>query len=136
MLMSKALYNQKCQQDVLTTHEANTLYACREQLRLGGSELRLLWRSLLSDGSNLMPGWYWHKASDTNATEIRIYHMGMYDSKANIRARAIQIMGDMKLIPDEKLWGEIDVLDQPNPGGGQVGTVYMLICPVTAAEYS
>jgi len=108
--MGKALYARKCQTEKLTTHEANTLYAYRAQLRTGGWELLLLWRSLLSDDSSTMPGWYWHKEADARMMEFRICIRAMYDSHANVRVRAIQIMRDMKLIPSEDAWDDVDVI--------------------------
>jgi len=62
LLLSSALVSiSGSSSTLMPTHELNTLYRSRDRLRATEEEFDLLLGTILSDGADVKPGWFWFK---------------------------------------------------------------------------
>ncbi len=91
-LFSKALISVLQTNEVLSVHEMNLLYRFREQLEPIPPERALLFRTLVSDMSDLHPGWFWFSVPSVEGLSDRLIGVARNDPDASIRQRAIALL--------------------------------------------
>ena len=110
LLTAKTLFGRRCEKECLSTHEMNSLYSHRQQLSPGGWERDTLWRSMLEDSHDVVPGWYWFRDEDPKSLEAWLWYTATADQEDAIKAKAITLLGKIRTFPDKELFKETDVL--------------------------
>ncbi len=110
LLMAKTLFGRRCEKECLSTHEMNSLYRHRSQLKPGGWELETLWRSLIEDSHDVVPGWYWFKDADPKGVEGWLWYTAARDNDARVKAEALGLLRKTKTVLDPQLFDKADVL--------------------------
>jgi hypothetical protein len=77
---------------LLPVHELNTLYRYREKLEATGSEIHVLFRSLLGDSLDLRPGWFWLRDYDFEAVTANLMVEALTGNDPASRARSFEIL--------------------------------------------
>lgn len=86
---------------VVGSHELNLLYLSRQSVHLTAVEARTICRSLVADGSDILPGWYW--SPETPWTRIRpksgivwyLLYLSLNDTNRNVRFSALNLLSEM-----------------------------------------
>jgi hypothetical protein len=76
----------------LPIHELNTLYRYRGRLRATSHELSVLFRSILADGADLKPGWYWFRDYEVEEVEGSLISTALFGDDTEARARSFDIL--------------------------------------------
>jgi hypothetical protein len=76
----------------LPTHELNTLYRYRDRLRATAGELDVLFRSILADGFDHKPGWYWFRDYRAEDVVVDLIFVGLFGDESAARARSFEII--------------------------------------------
>jgi len=106
MLLSKTLFGRRCADECLTIHEMNLFYRFRSQISPGGWETKLIWRSLLKDDNDLVPGWYWFKSDEPKTVDIYLWLTAMRDNDPSIRAHCIDLLTRVHSRPDANVFNK------------------------------
>jgi HEAT repeat protein len=111
-LLSTTWMSKRYTGDFLGTHEANILYKHREQLRAAALEYSLLFRTLLSDVSDVVPGWFWFDELKSEGLTFLLLELANNDPSATLRARAVRIMESADIEPPDDRWDMLPVRDE------------------------
>jgi hypothetical protein len=76
----------------LPIHELNTLYRYRDRLRATSHELFVLFRSILADGFDAKPGWYWFRDYEVEEVEGRLISTALFGDDTEARAGSFEIL--------------------------------------------
>jgi hypothetical protein len=76
----------------MPTHELNTLYRYRERLRATDDELYLVFRTILTDESDVSPGWFWFSTFSARAITLRLLRIIHYDDDSGARAASFSVL--------------------------------------------
>jgi len=98
-LVSKAWLSSRFTNELLTTHELNTLYRYRESLRLLSPENELVHRSLIADTSDVVPGWYYFVNMDGSTLSRFLFQYVQDDSIPAVKLGAIELLELARLGP-------------------------------------
>lgn len=109
-LSSKTLFARRCARECLTTHEGNSLYKYREQIKEGGWERNLLWETIFGDSYGSAPGWYWFREMSVSGAQTRLWYTTLWGSDETIRNNVINLLRKSQILPTSEAIGEIDVL--------------------------
>src|SRR5260370_25514123 len=90
--------------DFLGTHEVNILYKHRERLWAAALEYSLLFRTLLSDESDVVPGWFWFDELKSEGLTFMLLELATNDPSVGLRARAVRIMQSANIKPPDDRW--------------------------------
>lgn len=91
-LLSSALFYDTTLYEILGNHEIHLLYLHRENIKPTGLEAKLIFRSIISDRSNLKTGWFWLKnMEDKILRGYTINHL-INDANKEVRYGAINFM--------------------------------------------
>ncbi|PJA10106.1 hypothetical protein COX67_05500, partial [Candidatus Falkowbacteria bacterium CG_4_10_14_0_2_um_filter_36_22] len=80
-LLSSALFYDTNLYEILGNHEIHLLYLHRENIKPTALEAKLIFRTIISDRSNLKTGWFWLK--DIKDTFLRAYAVNHLINDAN-----------------------------------------------------
>jgi hypothetical protein len=78
--------------DMFSAHDANFIFAHRESCDLVAPELQFVFQNILSDTSDVIPGWYWLRESDTE-TVRRWTESAFTDGLVMLRRGATDFVG-------------------------------------------
>lgn len=111
-LSAKTLFGRRCTDELLTIHEMNALYSFRQQLSPVGWESKLVWRSLISDSFNVVPGWFWFQSDKPNVVELFLWYTARRDTESSIRVHSIELLTKMHSRPDPEHFKEFDLFNE------------------------
>jgi HEAT repeat protein len=108
-LLSTTLMSTQSSSVLLDGQSTNQLYRDREKLAASSEESMLLFRAILNDDSDIIPGWYWLPLTDDKAPGPILLNRALKDPLPHIRSRAWDILtaAQIPLIEDETLWHDI-----------------------------
>ena len=82
---------------LLPTHELNTLFRYREQLKATDEELYLILQALLADAADVNPGWYWLAAVPPEDLVIWIIRAISFDANSVARIAGVRVLRDGRI---------------------------------------
>lgn len=85
------------------THELNTLYRQREMLQPTEQELVTLLEAILSDTSDVDPGWYWFRDVSERDMVNRLSRIAAWGSQDKARARCFGLLSGLSVEGAEEL---------------------------------
>jgi hypothetical protein len=86
----------------LGIHEANLLYLHRQELKPTDPERRLLLSTVVADSGTVIPGWYWFRQEDAEATKRNLLHLAAFWHDEDVRTAAARLLTETNLQPDIK----------------------------------
>ena len=101
-LAAKTLFGHRCSPENLSTRETNSLYLHRQDIEPGGWERSLLWRSLLADGDDLVPGWWWFRVTAPNTAQAKMWATAVYDEDNYAKAGALRLLTRAGSVPTQE----------------------------------
>jgi HEAT repeat protein len=111
-LLSATWMSKRYTGDVLGTHEINMLYKYREKLQTTTTERFLLLRTLLSDSSAVVPGWFWFRDLKSEATIFLLLEIANSDPSEGVRIRVLLTMESGEIKPPDERWQMLPLFDQ------------------------
>ena len=86
--------------DFLGTHEINTLYRYRSDLKVSKWEDLLLFRTVVNDcRAHVCPGWYWFQNMSEGGLGAWLFHIVSEDRNETVRQRALEILEETSIRP-------------------------------------
>lgn len=91
-------------QALLGTHEINLLYKNKEQLKTTPSERILLFRTMMQDIYDVIPGWFFFQESLLSDEELTrmVFETALHDGNSSIRANVWTLLGGASIAPPEE----------------------------------
>ncbi len=102
-LTSKSWITARFTYESLSPHEANALYKFRDQLKLIPPEWQLVFRSLIADLHDVLPGWYWLSSFEDAALERTLVSTARSDSTEEVRTGALRLLEEAGVKPSVEL---------------------------------
>jgi hypothetical protein len=97
--------------DTLRTHEVNLLYRYRDELRVVPGELLQLFRAIIVDTSDVIPGWFWFRKIKAEALRTSLLSLSTSDSSDGVRRRALELLRAGPVKVPKKLWHTLPLRD-------------------------
>ena len=109
-LGAKTLFARRCASECLTSHEVNSLYSYREQLKVGGWETEIFLQTMFGDSYDIAPGWYWFRDMSDSKAQSTLWHLTLQESDETIRMNAINLLRKARILPPSGTVGKTGVL--------------------------
>lgn len=77
---------------LLPTHELNTLYRNRSELRATEEELRILFKTILAEHNDTKPGWFWFREEDYKLVINRLIVTAVFEHDMLARSTAFEVL--------------------------------------------
>ncbi len=84
--------------EVLSNHDINQIYLFREGYKLLSRERMLVFRTIISDKYDYVPGWYWLIEQDVFDYKNVLAFQAMFDNNSDVRVRSLEFLSDNKII--------------------------------------
>lgn len=106
LLFSMTLMSSQTSSSMLGVHEMQRLYLYRERLEAISDELMLLFRTILDDENDLVPGWYWFSWLGLDVLRNVLLQCATRDSSISVRRRAWETLAMAHIPPvdDAERW--------------------------------
>lgn len=98
-LLTTTLMSSLSPSTTLGSQETNQLYAYREKLAASPQERLLLFRAILKDDNDVIPGWYWLWWLEDELMRDALFERALDDLTPSIRVRAWEMLTATKLAP-------------------------------------
>jgi hypothetical protein len=93
LLLSAALIAKSGSSEMLLpTHELHTLYRYRERLQATAEEFYVVLKTILADGFDINPGWYWLRAHDSHWLIDALVYIALFDGNTRVRVNSFEIL--------------------------------------------
>jgi hypothetical protein len=98
--------------ETLGTHEMNLLYKHRQRLEVTPTEYFQLFRAMVADASDVIPGWFWFQQVGRSET-IRDWFLSLasHDSSIEVRRRALVLLRTGRIELPKELWPALPLQD-------------------------
>ena len=70
------------------------------ELELVGPEIDLLYRSVVGEGNDVIPGWYWFAGDDADQATKRLLDLATYSSDETVRVQATKLITEIGVLLD------------------------------------
>jgi hypothetical protein len=111
-LLSATWMSRRYTGNVIGIHEMNLLYKHRNQLDLTVAENFQLFRAVVADADDVVPGWFWHFEFSPDTIENLLLDRAISDSEVSVRSQALQILTDARISIPYGTWGDIPINDE------------------------
>jgi HEAT repeat protein len=111
-LLSATWMSRRYTGDVFGPHEMNLLYKHREQLEPTVIELSQLLRTLVGQGYDLIPGWFWFRELSSEAVTNWLLTLANQDSSDNVRTQALTLLVNAKIRPAADVLSRLPLQDE------------------------
>jgi HEAT repeat protein len=85
--------------ELLGVHEANLLYNHREKLEPTPAESQQIFRTLIGQWQNSIPGWYWFSNQEFDTLVDQLLVIALNDPSIAIQNRALEILNAARICP-------------------------------------
>jgi len=96
----------------LGTHEINLLYKHRELLEATRPEQVQLFRSLITDGGDVTPGWFWFTSMTLDNLSDWLISIANSDSSADVRTSSVRLLRNAHIELPKDLWPALPMGDE------------------------
>jgi len=96
-LLAAAWMSRRYATTLLSSHEINLLYQYKEQVQLTESEKGLIFRSLVADSDDILPGWYWFRDLELISVEVTLFWWATRDGDDAVREGAVKILKSVNI---------------------------------------
>jgi hypothetical protein len=110
-LLAATWMSQRQTGETLRTHEVNLLYKYRRQLETTPTEEAQLFRTMVADSGDVIPGWFWFRDLTEEDSTKRLLWFALQDSSAEVRARAIRLLRTAGTKLPKELWPVLPLAD-------------------------
>ena len=97
--------------DAFGAHEMNLLYKHRERLDLTPTENFQLLRTVVSDASAVVPGWYWFRDATSGPIDEWLLSLLIHDSSVEVRRRVLEVLRGAGIRLPKEVWPAFPLLD-------------------------
>jgi hypothetical protein len=96
--------------EFLGVHETNLLYNHRDKLERTPAEGYQLFRALISDLRDFIPGWYWFRDWDPAALQNHLFVLALSDRSTVVQNRALEFLSDARIPPTTEWAKDSEIL--------------------------
>ena len=93
--------------DTFQTHETNLIYRHRRRLEPIPIEHFQLFRALVSDASDVVPGWFWFAEMTPDTVREQLLVLAEQDASVDVRRRALWLLREARIPLPEHLWAAL-----------------------------
>jgi hypothetical protein len=97
--------------ETLGAHEVNLLYKHRERLGATPSEQAQLFRAIVADEGDVIPGWFWFERMAPEDVRDWLLRVSSEDSSADVRRSAVKLLRASRIDLPKDLWPALPILD-------------------------
>lgn len=95
-LFASALFSDSHIGETFGAHEINLAYRKRKEWALSKAEFQFLVRSIVNDGYDVKPGWYWLKNIPEETVDQIYVSLAINDQNAAVRAKAFSLLASIR----------------------------------------
>lgn len=103
-LVASAWLSEAYGRELLSVHQINLIYQLRRHFSLSREEIKLLFRTMVSDRFGVCPGWYWVRELPEEDLNSGLRLLACYDPLPGVRRGALMLLSEVgSAVPVEEL---------------------------------
>ena len=110
-LIASTWLSQKYSTELLDAHCINILFKYRANVKLTSTEHNYIFRTIVGQNANNVPGWFWIKDIDPDKMRDMLFYYATSDNNMAVRINAIESLKLAKLRPMEEWFKNFNIFE-------------------------